>query len=188
MDPRIAWFQPEQRGPANNLWMQIWDTTQGLSYLHVNNSYTTGSQSTSSLKASINGASGAVLTSRNGATDSNTGNGEGRTQGMSTSVGDGEITEQRDFIPLETNSNHNNRAPGRGGVSGGGQQQGSGVAVHWRGLSDGHPNKRKRDNKASTFGFNSSLLNSGIGSNTGGYEGFTGTPWKVRNYSEGIVG
>uniref|UniRef100_A0A8C4IJT5 Terminal nucleotidyltransferase 4B n=1 Tax=Dicentrarchus labrax TaxID=13489 RepID=A0A8C4IJT5_DICLA len=171
--------------------MQIWETTQGIGYLHVNNSYTTGSQSTSSLKATVNGTSGAVLTGRNGPLDSNTGSGEARTRGMSTSMGNGEIPEQRDFIPLETNSNHNNRAPGRGGVSGGGQQQqqqGSGVAVVWRGLTDGHPNKRKRDNKASTFGFNSSLLNSGSAPNTGGYGGYTGTPWKVRNYSEGIVG
>lgn len=170
--------------------MQIWETTQGLGYLHVtlNNSYTTGSQSTSSLKASVNGASGAVLTSRNGALDSNTGSGEARTQGMSTSMANGEIPEQRDFIPLETNSNHNNRAAGRGGGGGGGQQQGNGVAVLCRGLTDGHPNKRKRDNKASTFGFNSSLLNSGSGPNTGGYDGYTGTPWKVRNYSEGIIG
>ncbi|CAH2283627.1 terminal nucleotidyltransferase 4A isoform X1 [Pelobates cultripes] len=30
MDPRVAWIQPEQRGPANALWMQIWDTSQGL--------------------------------------------------------------------------------------------------------------------------------------------------------------
>lgn len=189
MDPRIAWFQPEQRGPANNLWMQIWETTQGLGYLHVNNSFTTGSQCAPNLKASVNESSGAVLTSRNGAPDSNTGSGEDRTQGMSTSMGTGGILEQRDFIPLESNSNHNNRGSGRGGVGGGGQQQqGSGVAVVWRGLTDGHPNKRKRDNKASTFGFNSSLLNSGSGSNTGDYGGYTGTPWKVRNYSEGVVG
>lgn len=181
MDPRIAWFQPEQRGPANNLWMQIWETTQGLSYLRVNNSFTSGSQST----ASVNGAPCAVLTGRNGALDSS--GGEARTQGMSTPMGDGGIsTEQRDFIPLERNSNHNNRAGGRGGVGGG--QQGSGVAVLWRGLTDGHPNKRKRDNKASTFGFNASLLINGSGSNTGGYNDYTSTPWKTRNYSEGIVG
>lgn len=168
--------------------MQIWETTQGLGYLHVNNSYT--AVSIASLKATVIGASGAVLTSRNGALDSNTGSGEARTVGMSTSRGNGEMSEQRDFIPLETNSNHNNRAAGRGGVGGVGQQQqqqqGSGVAVLWRGLTDGHPNKRKRDNKASTFGFNFSLLNSG--SNTGDYDGYTGTPWKVRNYSEGIIG
>lgn len=168
--------------------MQIWETTQGLGYLYVNNSYTTGSQNTSSLKATVNGSLGAVLTTINGALDSNTGSGEERTRGMSTSTGNGEIPEQRDFIPLETNSNHNYRASGRGGVDGGGQQQGSGVAVVWRGVTDGHPNKRKRDNKASTFGFNSSLLNSGSGPNTGGYGDYTGTPWKVRNYSEGIVG
>uniref|UniRef100_A0A8C3AG23 Terminal nucleotidyltransferase 4B n=1 Tax=Cyclopterus lumpus TaxID=8103 RepID=A0A8C3AG23_CYCLU len=189
MDPRIAWFQPEQRGPANNLWMQIWETTQGLGYLHVNNSYTTGSQSTSSLKAIVNGASGVVLAGRNGALDSNTGGIEARTQGMLSTMGDRSITAQRDFIPLESNSNHNNRAGGRGGVVGGGQQQqGSGVAVLSRWLTDGHPNKRKRDNKASTFGFNSSLLNSGTSSNTRGDDGYAGTPWKVRNYSEGIVG
>ncbi|KAF7658408.1 hypothetical protein LDENG_00013160 [Lucifuga dentata] len=188
MDPRIAWFQPEQCGPANNLWMQIWETTQGLGYLHVNNSYTTGSPNTPSLKATVNGASRVVLTGRNGARDSNTGSGEARTRGMSTSTGNGEIAEQRDFIPLEANSNCNNRPGGRGGVGGGGQQQGSGVAVVWKGLTEvgGHPNKRKRENKASTFGFNSSLLNSG--SDTGGFAGYTGTPWKAKNYSEGIVG
>lgn len=169
MDPRIAWFQPEQRGPANNLWMQIWETTQGLGYLHVNN-YTAGS-------GSPNGASGS---SRNGVSNSNNG----------TPMGDAEITEQRDFIPLESNSNHNHRASDRGGGVGGvgHQQQGSGIAVLWRGLTDGHPNKRKRDNKASTFGYNSSLLHTGNDCNIGGLGGYTGIPWKVRNYSDGIIG
>uniref|UniRef100_A0A146ZLI2 Terminal nucleotidyltransferase 4A n=1 Tax=Fundulus heteroclitus TaxID=8078 RepID=A0A146ZLI2_FUNHE len=190
MDPRIAWFQPEQRGPANNLWMQIWETTQGLGYLHVNSSYYTGPQITSSHKPVVNnGASGAVLACRNGALDSH-GGGDVKTQGMSTTAGDRDMTEQRDFIPLDSNSNHNNRAAGRGG--GGGQQQqqqqGGGVAVLWKGLTDGHPNKRKRDNKASTFGFSSSLLNNACGSNAERREGYTGTPWKVRNYSEGVVG
>lgn len=183
MDPRIAWFQPEQRGPANNLWMQIWETTQGLGYLHVNSSYTTGPHSAPNLKASVNETSGGVPTSTNGSLKSVTGSSEDGTPEMTTSVDNNGLPEQVDFIPLETSSNHNNRAPGRGSFGGGGQQQGSGVALVWRELTDGHPNKRKRDNKASTFGFNSSLLNSD--SNTGGY---TGTPWKVRNYSEGVVG
>uniref|UniRef100_G3PWU6 Terminal nucleotidyltransferase 4A n=1 Tax=Gasterosteus aculeatus aculeatus TaxID=481459 RepID=G3PWU6_GASAC len=98
-----------------------------------------------------------------------------------------EALRQRDFLPLETNCNHhNNRAGGRGGVVGG-RQQGSDVLSRWP--ADGHPNKRKRDNKASTFGLNSSLLNGSVpGSNTGAYEGYSGTPWKERTYSEGIVG
>lgn len=191
MDPRIAWFQPEQRGPANNLWMQIWETTQGFGYLHVNSCYNTGALS---LKTTVNGAPGAAVASRNGGLDSTisttttTTGGEERTQGMSTSAGSGVLAEQRDFIPLESNCNYNNRVPGRGSLGAGGQQQqGGGVASLWRGLTDGHPNKRKRDNKASTFGFNASLLNSGP--NTGSFDGgYAGTPWKVRNYSEGVVG
>ncbi|XP_078395207.1 terminal nucleotidyltransferase 4A isoform X3 [Cetorhinus maximus] len=30
MDPRVAWIQPEQKGPANVLWMQIWETSQRI--------------------------------------------------------------------------------------------------------------------------------------------------------------
>lgn len=30
MDSGIAWIQPEQRGPANSLWMHIWGTSQGF--------------------------------------------------------------------------------------------------------------------------------------------------------------
>ncbi|XP_024150707.1 terminal nucleotidyltransferase 4B [Oryzias melastigma] len=186
MDPRIAWFQPEQLGPANNLWMQIWETTQGLGYLYVNNCYTAGPQNTSSSKTTVNGWSGGALSGRNGTLDSNTAAGEVRTQVMSVSTGNGEVTEQRDFIPLDSKSNHNNRAVDRGGVGEGGQQQqGCGVTVLWRGHADGHPNKRKRENKASTFGFNSSLLNN---FNSGGHDAYTGTPWKIRNYADTVVG
>ncbi|XP_041739598.1 terminal nucleotidyltransferase 4A isoform X2 [Coregonus clupeaformis] len=28
MDPRVAWIQPEQKGPANAFWMQVWETSQ----------------------------------------------------------------------------------------------------------------------------------------------------------------
>lgn len=28
MDPRVAWIQPEQKGPANALWMHVWETSQ----------------------------------------------------------------------------------------------------------------------------------------------------------------
>lgn len=30
MDPRVAWIQPEQKGPANTAWMQIWETSQRI--------------------------------------------------------------------------------------------------------------------------------------------------------------
>ncbi|XP_030621713.1 terminal nucleotidyltransferase 4B [Chanos chanos] len=191
MDPRIAWFQPEQRGPANNLWMQVWETTQGFGNLYINNNYSTGSSTSSqSPKLNSNSASNNVITADNGAPVNAvvSSSSEPKSQGMSSTRTDSEIVEQRDFIPLETNNNHNNRAAGRGG---GGGQVGGGVPGMWRGGSDlaGHRNKRKRDNKASTYGFNRSLLLNGSGTDEiGDFSGYTGTPWKTRNYPEGIVG
>lgn len=187
MDPRIAWFQPEQRGPANSLWMQIWETTQGLGNLCFNNNYSTGATSSHSPKLNSNGATSNVITTENGTPTIGpgvSGSSESRNQGMSTLRADSDIVEQRDFIPLETNNNQNNRAVVRGG--GGGVQAG-GVGV-WRGDVAGHRNKRKRDNKASTFGFNSSLLQNGSGGDDINGCVYTGTPWKTRNYSEGIIG
>lgn len=187
MDPRIAWFQPEQLGPANSLWMQIWETTQGVGNLYFNNNYSTGC-STSSQSPKLNSNEGNVNVVKNGSLQGGTS--DARNQGMSNSRAENEIAEQQDFIPLEANNNHNNRAAGRGGGSRGrGLVGGVGVVGVWRGGSDvGHRNKRKRDNKASTFGFNS-LLHSGSGAEGVGCDGgYTGTPWKTRNYSEGILG
>ncbi|KAK0132975.1 Non-canonical poly(A) RNA polymerase PAPD5 [Merluccius polli] len=181
MDPRFAWLQPEQRGPASHLWMQIWETTQGLGYLHVNNNYSTGSPCSCSSSACCS----CCCTTPPPPPES-------PRQAMSRSTGDGDMLKQRDFIPLESNNNQNNRASGRGGGGGGGVggggggggPLGTGVA-----LGAGHTNKRKRDNKASTYGFNSSLLlRSDSGPDTELRTAYTGTPWKTRNYSAGIVG
>ncbi|XP_065145614.1 terminal nucleotidyltransferase 4B [Paramisgurnus dabryanus] len=157
MDPRIAWSQPEQRGPANNLWMQIWETTQTLGNLYFNNNC-----NTASAKPTKNGSSSEPKDQ----------------QGMSGSKPDSEVADQLDFIPLETNNNNSSKAVVTRGVGGGGQVGGSGVV----GLGRGLPNKRKRDNKASTYGFNRSLQTAGE------EQIYTGTPWKNRNYSHGIVG
>ena len=43
MDPKIAWYQPEQFGPAKDLWLNIWETEKDLDNLslkHDNNSIT----------------------------------------------------------------------------------------------------------------------------------------------------
>ncbi len=169
MDPRIAWFQPEQRGPANNLWMHIWETTQTLGNLYFNNNCNTAS---------------AKLTSGGGGdgASSNAADSSGKPkdhQGMSGSKPDSAVSEQLDFIPLEANNNNNSSGRAGRGVGGGGHMGGSRVA----GVGTELPSKRKRDNKASTFGFNRSLLLT-----DGADDIYTGTPWKSRNYSEGIVG
>ncbi|XP_076330343.1 terminal nucleotidyltransferase 4B-like [Tachypleus tridentatus] len=37
MDPAIGWFQPEQRGPALELWSRIWETQLGIENMDLNN-------------------------------------------------------------------------------------------------------------------------------------------------------
>ncbi|CAH1780091.1 unnamed protein product [Owenia fusiformis] len=37
MDPRIAWFPPEQLGPAQILWTRIWESGIGVENMHLNN-------------------------------------------------------------------------------------------------------------------------------------------------------
>ncbi|XP_051999959.1 terminal nucleotidyltransferase 4A-like [Xyrauchen texanus] len=34
MDPRVAWIQPELKGPANALWMRVWETSQRRNHRH----------------------------------------------------------------------------------------------------------------------------------------------------------
>jgi len=35
MDPVIGWFQPEQEGPAKDLWSRIWETQKGVDNMNV---------------------------------------------------------------------------------------------------------------------------------------------------------
>lgn len=39
MDPRVAWIQPEQKGPANALWMHVWETSQGVRTLSAHQQF-----------------------------------------------------------------------------------------------------------------------------------------------------
>lgn len=192
MDPRIAWFQPEQLGPANSAWMNIWETTQGLGSLSNHNNHcsavwnTPTTKTSPSTTGSVNWGTGNVI--QNGVPDAVTSSSETRMQGTINPKGDNEIEHKFDL--LETNINQH---PAGRGSSGpwvvGGTAFGS-----WRERERecGLGNRRRRDNRASTFGFNRSLLS--IGSNSAVDDagcrgvGYTGTPWKTRNYSAGILG
>ncbi|XP_043937917.1 terminal nucleotidyltransferase 4B [Protopterus annectens] len=85
MDPRIGWFQPEQLGPSTILWLQIWETTQGLRHLYFNNN------------CNINTRSSNAVTDFGGMT-------EGMDQ--ESSGGPGHLEVQGDFLSLETDNNH----------------------------------------------------------------------------------
>ncbi|KAG8437752.1 hypothetical protein GDO86_008454 [Hymenochirus boettgeri] len=156
MDPRIAWFQPEQLGPSNSLWMQIWETTQGLRNLYFNhNSPASPTHSGSSNSSSVSEASNMF-----------------RDSGAAPNTQP--LGEQGDFLPLETTNNNNNQLLSHNPVA-------------WsKGHDYNNRNKRKRDNKASTFGLNYSLLQNSDRSNVA--VSYNGTPWKTKNYSEEVIG
>uniref|UniRef100_A0A663DWF9 Terminal nucleotidyltransferase 4B n=1 Tax=Aquila chrysaetos chrysaetos TaxID=223781 RepID=A0A663DWF9_AQUCH len=98
-----------------------------------------------------------------------------------------------DFLPLESANNQHNRSHHQASPPPG--------AAAWARPARG--GARKRDNKASTFGLNYSLLLGPPGQGRAPALGdepaaraqaglaeplYTGTPWKKRNYSQGVVG
>ncbi|XP_061863334.1 terminal nucleotidyltransferase 4B isoform X2 [Colius striatus] len=181
MDPRIAWFQPEQLGPSNRLWMQIWETTQGVRNLYFQQQQQQEQQQQQSAPAGAGPAS---------------------PPGMYRAP---RADPQPDFLPLESANNQHNRSHHQASPP-------PGAAAWARSARGGPPaaaaaaaasNKRKRDNKASTFGLNYSLLLGPPAQGRAPALGdepaaraqaglaeplYTGTPWKKRNYSQGVVG
>lgn len=199
MDPRIAWFQPEQLGPSNSLWMQIWETTQGLRNLYFNHHcHSSGASGASGGSGSGPGSPGGTAPAPAGMFRS----GERPLGGLAVPA------EQRDFLPLETTNNNNNHQPAawaRRAAAGPSASPAPSAPSSPRPASalpasesadpaSGSSNKRKRDNKASTYGLNYSLLQpsggraAGGGRVDGGGGMYSGTPWKRRNYNQGVVG
>uniref|UniRef100_A0A8C9SSB7 Terminal nucleotidyltransferase 4A n=1 Tax=Scleropages formosus TaxID=113540 RepID=A0A8C9SSB7_SCLFO len=186
MDPRIAWFQPEQLGPANSLWVHIWETTQSLGTLYLG-SNCGASQSPKAASGDGGAESGSGAPAAAGSTGHIGSWGNRADRGMSNSRDD--VAEQRDYIPLESNNNQRDCAPAGRGTGGGAASAGGLAGGSSRGDSDtAHRSKRRRENKASTFGFNTSSLLLCPGSAEDALAGYTGTPWKSRNYSEGVMG
>ncbi|XP_068058769.1 terminal nucleotidyltransferase 4B isoform X2 [Anomalospiza imberbis] len=180
MDPRIAWFQPEQLGPSNRLWMQIWETTQGVRNLYFQQQQQQQEQQQQQQQQQQS-APAAV--------------GPASPPGMYRAP---RADPPPDFLPLESANNPHSRGHRQASPPPG--------AAAWARPARGAPpaaaaaasNKRKRDNKASTFGLNYSLLlgrapapadEPASRAQPGLAEPlYTGTPWKKRNYSQGVVG
>ncbi|XP_025708159.1 terminal nucleotidyltransferase 4B isoform X3 [Callorhinus ursinus] len=212
MDPRIAWFQPEQLGPSNSLWMQIWETTQGLRNLYFNHHCHSsgGASGGGGGSSTATGGSGSSTGSPGGAAPAPAPAPAGMYRsGERLLGGHAQSAEQRDFLPLETTNNNNNHhqpaAWARRAVAGpsaspspsASSSPHSSAAVPAAEPADpasGSSNKRKRDNKASTYGLNYSLLQPSGGRAAGGGRAdgsggvYSGTPWKRRNYNQGVVG
>lgn len=232
MDPRVAWIQPEQKGPANALWMQIWETSQGVgrggsgfaSYFCLNSPAldTAAAPGAAGRAAPAAGGPGpapaasspppapgpaalppALLTALGPAADgarrlhkspslsssssSSSSNAESGTESpgcsssSSSSTSLGRAGSGRTFFSFADGAAHAHPGP-RGPTPAGSPPQ-----------HQFHPGRRKRENKASTYGLNyllsgsrAATLNGGGG--PGAQAARPGTPWKSRAYSPGIQG
>ncbi|XP_029445870.1 terminal nucleotidyltransferase 4A isoform X2 [Rhinatrema bivittatum] len=198
MDPRVAWIQPEQTGPANALWMQIWETSQGLRarrggaggarhhpphYLCLNSpalsrqhqppppAASTGSDSRPPRAEPRKHPSGSCSSSSSSSSSTESG--------------------------AESPSGFSSPSPAScfcGDAPGEAPDQPPAACPRLSGLSPPpptparqhqyHPGRRKRDNKASTYGINYLLPGGGRRQPRGP----AGTPWKSSSYSAGIQG
>ncbi|XP_038155707.1 terminal nucleotidyltransferase 4A isoform X1 [Cyprinodon tularosa] len=238
MDPRVAWIQPEQKGPANALWMQIWETSQGVRTLSAHKPSHAQCVSYAALMALNNAAASckSVRSPSNGRSNGSghrgvvscSANSSGSTGGTPMSNGNlpaKEDTEVKTPIqkpasasqesgtesPISSSSLYERTSGGNVGGIGGGdlgdsvendadlyhhqrnldafnlqricakQHQVHSAAAdhHTLGL---HPDRRKSDNKASTYGMNYLLSNCTNGNHV------NWTPWKKRKYSSGVLG
>ncbi|XP_030061290.1 terminal nucleotidyltransferase 4A isoform X2 [Microcaecilia unicolor] len=192
MDPRVAWIQPEQTGPANALWMQIWETSLGLRarrgagtarrhpqhYLCLNSLArpnhsvsppTTGPENRKPLSGSSSSTEsgadspGSVPSPSSVATP------------CFCASNSAEGLEHRTFASACTYLSPPPSPPP--------------PPVLARLHHQNHLGRRKHDNKASTYGINY-LLAGGGGWRQQQQRGPAGTPWKGRNskYSAGIQG
>lgn len=238
MDPRVAWIQPEQKGPANALWMQIWETSQGVgrggsgfaSYFCLNSPALDTAAAAGAAGLGGGGLAGpalpaasppppapgpaalppALLTALGPAA-------EGarrlhKSPSLSSSSSSSSNAESGTESPGCSSSSSSSASLGR---AGGGR---GGAFFHFTdgppsapGTANGHPGprgpapagsppqhqfhpgRRKRENKASTYGLNYLLSGSRAAALSGGggpgpQAPRPGTPWKSRAYSPGIQG
>nr|XP_044994952.1 terminal nucleotidyltransferase 4A isoform X2 [Jaculus jaculus] len=222
MDPRVAWIQPEQKGPANALWMQIWETSQGVgrggsgfaSYFCLN-SPALDTAAAAGPAGRGGGAPGpappssapgpaALLTALGPAADS--ARRLHKSPSLSSSSSSSSNAESGTESPGGSSSSSGSASLGRAGggaffsfadgTPGAAAANANGRPGAPRGSAPQHqfhPGRRKRENKASTFGLNY-LLSGGraaalsVGGGPGAQAPRPGTPWKSRAYSAGIQG
>ncbi|XP_028909821.1 terminal nucleotidyltransferase 4A isoform X2 [Ornithorhynchus anatinus] len=211
MDPRVAWIQPEQKGPANALWMQIWETSQGMGrpgagfppYLCLNSPALDPPPSDGGrrLHKSPSLSSSSSCSSNNESGTESPGFSSSSSSSSCGSLGPGGVFN---FHDPKVHKGGGAGGPPQGAPAGSPPQQQQQQQQHHY-----HPGRRKRENKASTYGMNY-LLSGSRGAALDGLPQLQrqqqlqqlqqqqqqqeppqprpGTPWKTRTYSPGIQG
>lgn len=172
MDPTIGWYQPEQYGPAKDLWLHIWEAEKGLDVLTLTTGSDASASNTMRLQqdflaldtspaATMTAAGGTMMPSSNtgggnvGAGPGSGNNGGGGSAGSNSNGSNGRVT---------TASNGEHRVP------------------HNACNNYYNPSRRKGENRASTYDMNYNY-NTLVGA-------YGGCPWRMPNkhYSKGAVG
>uniref|UniRef100_UPI00398E8E40 terminal nucleotidyltransferase 4A isoform X5 n=1 Tax=Pristiophorus japonicus TaxID=55135 RepID=UPI00398E8E40 len=230
MDPRVAWIQPEQKGPANALWMQIWETSLGNRsnsshhhLLYLNSPALDTKPTSSNLNLTSN--SGLAASSKSPGSVPGAGHRTGpSTAGPEMGMGPGPGSANGDVCrglqksSSASSSSSSSPSPesGTGSSSSSSccssssfsssgrtkagtgsyfnhnftEMNGGGNGSNFVKNNNYHNNslkslmvggRRKRENKASTYGINYMLSSS-----NGNY--YSGTPWKTMKYNVGVTG
>ncbi|XP_072535068.1 terminal nucleotidyltransferase 4A-like [Salminus brasiliensis] len=212
MDPRLAWIQPEQKGPANALWMRVWETSQGLrTGTHRAHSPTMASalpKSSPAVVPPVLGFPGHNHLSNGSAASSsfctpvdNAATGERKGPQKDGSVSPAESVDSETDSPRSDSSGtcaklHFNFAEHLHNINNQLHNRRHHQQLHPHSLQphfhrhfpspdlqqNHHQARKKSDNKASTYGINYLLSHS----NTNHF--CSGTPWKTRRYGPGING
>jgi len=163
MDPTIGWYQPEQFGPAKELWLHIWEAEKGLDVLTLRNDATASNAMGVRLQQdflALDTSPAVIVTTTSNVPLSNT----AVTTAGTTGVGNNGRAATAVHSNAAGNSNGEHRVP------------------HNACNNYYNPSRRKSDNRASTYGMNYNY-EALVGE-------YGGTPWRVPNkhYSKGVVG
>jgi non-canonical poly(A) RNA polymerase PAPD5/7 len=212
MDPTIGWYQPEQFGPAKDLWLHIWEAEKGLDVLTLRNdasnamgvrlqqdflaldtSPTVAATAAGTTPSSNITGGGTVITTTTTTMTNSTGIIAGT--GIGTNFG-GANNNNGNGSNSNSNNNSNNNNNGGGNANNGNNGRAA-TAVHGNAAGNNNgehrvphnacnsyynPSRRKSDNRASTYGMNYNY-DALVGE-------YGGCPWRVPNkhYSKGVIG
>ncbi|XP_012530493.1 terminal nucleotidyltransferase 4B [Monomorium pharaonis] len=190
MDPTIGWYQPEQYGPAKDLWLHIWEAEKGLDVLTLRNDANTSNAmgvrlqqdflaldtspaaavttTATTTTTTTTTAAGTMPSSNANANDNGNGNGNGNGSNTSNS------------ISISNGSNGRTTSAVHGSAAGNGN--GEHRVPHNACNFYYNPSRRKGENRASTYGMNYNY-DALVGE-------YGGCPWRVPNkhYSKGVIG
>ncbi|KAL0129801.1 hypothetical protein PUN28_001806 [Cardiocondyla obscurior] len=174
MDPTIGWYQPEQYGPAKDLWLHIWEAEKGIDVLTVagNDANPMGSNAMGMrLQQDFLALDTSPATTAPGTTPSS----NVTNANAGTGAGTG-------FSANNSSNTNGSNARSTSAVHGNAVGNGEHRVPHNACNNYYNPSRRKSDNRASTYDMNYNY-NALVGA-------YGGCPWRVPNkhYSKGVIG